>query len=59
MPLFLYVFQEFNDEFGKMWSDLAGFQDEQRDQIDIAGFYAIDVPGFPGLRVLTYNSNYG
>ena len=49
--------QELNKELARYWRDLSGFGEEQMRTFEEAGYYS--VLARPGLRVLTWNTNYG
>ena len=49
--------QTLNRELANFWQHLSGFQDEQMRTFLEAGYYSILVQ--PGLRVMSWNSNYG
>ncbi len=40
-----------------MWQSLANFGEEAKSTFELAGYYSTEVE--PGLRVISYNSNYG
>ena len=54
---FYYCFQELLHEIRLMYQDLTNFTEDQIETFEEAGYYVMEV--LPGLKVLSYNSNYG
>ena len=43
-------------DFAEMWTDVAGFGPEQQETMRTGGYYSIEA--LPGLRVISFNTNY-
>jgi hypothetical protein len=49
--------QYFNEQFFSLWGSLGGLGEEQEATILRSGYFSILAK--PGLRVISYNTNYG
>ena len=51
------MFQNAMELFTDLWKDVAKFEEEQIETMLAAGYFSVEAR--PGLRIISYNGNYG